>query len=92
MDLKECREQLDGIDGQILDLFIRRMQVCDEVAAYKMRHDLPVLDKDREEQKLAALREQAGAFSDRDAVEELFSKIMELSRRRQERILKGTPS
>ncbi|MBR6451148.1 MAG: chorismate mutase [Lachnospiraceae bacterium] len=89
MELKECREQLDGIDRQILDLFMRRMEVCDDVADYKIRHDLPVLDAAREEQKLAALREAAGSFEDQDAVEELFAKIMELSRRRQERILKG---
>ena len=34
MDLKECREQIDRIDEELVRLFARRMQVAEEVKRY----------------------------------------------------------
>ena len=48
MELKEAREQIDRIDRQLTDLFVERMQVAQQVAAYKREHGLPVLDRERE--------------------------------------------
>ena len=41
-DLDTCRREIDDIDRQLLDLFTRRMRVSEEVAAYKVAHDLPI--------------------------------------------------
>ena len=36
-DLQECRRKIDEIDNQMVELFEKRMKVCEEVAEYKIR-------------------------------------------------------
>lgn len=87
MDLQECREKLDVIDKKIVELFVERMAVSEEVARYKEEHGLPVLDESREKQKLASVRSLVKEENNKEAAAQLFEKIMELSRARQEQIL-----
>lgn len=51
-DLKQCREQLDSIDLEIIKLFEKRMSIIKDVALYKKENDLPILDETREEMML----------------------------------------
>ena len=37
MDLSEIRVQLDGIDRQIVDLYEKRMELCEQVAEFKIK-------------------------------------------------------
>ncbi len=87
MELTECRQKLDEIDEKIVALFEERMQISEAVAAYKAEHNLPVLDAAREEQKLAVIRDLVKDPKNKEAAAELFEKIMELSRNRQEQII-----
>ncbi|MGL5436233.1 MAG: prephenate dehydratase [Lachnospiraceae bacterium] len=87
MDLKECRDQLDQIDQQIVELFEQRMQVCADVAAYKINTGKEVYDEEREQQKLAAIEQIAHGGFNRVAVRELFSQMMTISRRYQYQLL-----
>ncbi len=87
MDLQECREKLDVIDKKIVELFEERMAVSEEVARYKEEHGLPVLDESREKQKLASVRSLVKEENNKEAAAQLFEKIMELSRARQEQII-----
>ncbi len=59
-DLQECRKQIDRLDKEILELFEKRMKVCEDVAQYKIETGKQVLDSERERQKLEALEGQAG--------------------------------
>ena len=52
MDLSEYREQIDGIDRELLRLFCERMETSAGIAAYKKANGLPVLDPRREREKL----------------------------------------
>ena len=52
MDLLQLRDELDGIDKQIVELYEKRMEVCGQVAAYKIETGKRVFDKEREQQKL----------------------------------------
>ena len=79
MDLMELREQINEIDREMLDLFLRRMQVCSNVAEYKRKNGLPVLDAARERELLANIAQQAGEDLDEYAVV-LYSTILSLSR------------
>ena len=93
-DLKECREKLDGIDREIVRLFEERMAVCGQVAEYKIETGKAVYDGEREKQKLAAVREMAAGDQNKEAVEELFTQLMTMSRRYQYSLLcarKKTP-
>ena len=44
MDLSKLREQIDEIDGKIVELYQRRMDVSREVAEYKIATGRNVLD------------------------------------------------
>ena len=87
MDLKECRSRLDEIDRQIVELFEQRMQVCKDVAVYKINTGKEVYDGEREQQKLLAVEQQVQSEFNRTAVRELFSQMMTISRRYQYRLL-----
>ncbi len=83
MDLQECRNMLDGIDRQIVELFEQRMKVCGDVAEYKMSVGKAVYDGAREQQKLDAVSGLAHGEYNKVAVRELFSQMMTISRRYQ---------
>lgn len=89
LDLGACRSRLDQIDQEIVRLFEERMQVCGDVAAYKVETGKAVYDGEREKQKIAAVRELAHGDFNREAVTELFSQLMNISRRFQYGILEA---
>ena len=55
-DLLESRKEIDEIDDSIIRLFEKRMEVCKNVAEYKLRTGKPVLDRQRELDKIATLK------------------------------------
>ncbi len=79
MDLKECREKLDKIDSQLIELFRERMEVSLEVARYKSANGLPTYDPVRESKKLesvaAALPPEISGYG-----RELFRTLMDLGK------------
>lgn len=86
-DLQETRLALDAVDRQIVTLFEERMTLARDVAAYKIEHGMPVLDRSREEQVLASrcamLRDAYWA----DSVRALYESIMALSRAEQQKLV-----
>ncbi len=48
MDLKDIRNKIDSIDDQLIVLFKKRMELVNDVAAYKRANGLPVLNSQRE--------------------------------------------
>lgn len=87
MDLGRLREQLDGIDGQIVALYEKRMDVCRQVAEYKIQNGKKVFDKCREEEKLASVRAMTHNEFNRHGITELFEQIMAMSRKLQYQML-----
>jgi len=81
MELSDIRTKIDAIDDQLLQLFLDRMALAEEVAAYKNEHHQPILNKQREREILAKVTEKAGD-KERYAYH-LFSTLFELSRSRQ---------
>lgn len=55
-DLQESRKEIDSIDSEIVSLFERRMEVCKDVAEYKLRTGKAVLDRQRELDKIKTLK------------------------------------
>ena len=85
MELSEIREKINAVDDQLLDLFLQRMDLSEEVAAYKNEHHQPILNKQREREILAKVAEKSG---DRERFTyHLFSTIFELSRSRQAELI-----
>lgn len=87
MDLTELRERIDAIDAQIAGLFEQRMDICGQVAEYKISVGKNVFDKSREAEKLAKIRALAHNEFNGFCLVELFEQIMSMSRKLQYRLL-----
>ena len=87
MDLLELRDKLDVIDAQIVELYEQRMELCRQVAEYKIRVGKKVFDKQRELEKLAKVRSLTHNEFNSHGVEELFEQIMSMSRKLQYQLL-----
>lgn len=87
MDIHELRKEIDGIDEQLVKLFVARMQVSGQVAQYKKERGLPILVPAREAEKLEAVAQLAGSTM-ADYTKDLYEKIFELSRAHQEKLNK----
>lgn len=85
MDLQEIRKQLDDLDYQLVHLLEQRMELCGEVANYKIANQKPVFDHKRELEKIESVKNQVSSEFMKQSVEELFSQIMSLSRKLQYR-------
>ena len=46
--LIECRQKIDEIDTEIIELFEKRMKVVEDVINYKIENNYPILDSNRE--------------------------------------------
>lgn len=88
MELKELRVELDRLDRELVRLYERRLELCSEVAAEKLKTGRAVLDSEREQQKLDSVAMLVGNDFDKKAVRELYSQIMTVSRRLQLGILR----
>ncbi len=86
-DLATSRKEIDKIDNQIVELFERRMEVCKDVATYKLHTGKPVLDRKRELSKISSLKAMAKDDFYGHGVEELFEQIMAMSRKMQYKLL-----
>jgi len=85
MDLEEYRRQLNAIDDQVVSLFTRRMEIVTEIALWKQKQGMPVLDRSREEsilQRLAALHPEQ-----EENIRRLYEAMFEISREAQSRLL-----
>ncbi len=87
MDLLELRDKIDHIDRDIVHLYEDRMDICKQVAEYKIQNGKRVLDKQREIEKIAKVKELTHNEFNRHGVEELFEQIMSMSRKLQYQLL-----
>ncbi len=83
MELEELRARIRAVDEEMAALFVRRMEVSAQIAAYKRAHGLPVEDRAQEARVLAG----RGALISDDALRpyylDFLQGTMELSKRRQ---------
>ncbi len=87
MDLEKLRQEIDRIDRQIVALYEERMEICRQVAEYKIGAGKKVLDRAREEEKLRTVKSLAHGAFNRQGIEELFEQIMSMSRKLQYQLL-----
>lgn len=80
--LAQLREQIDAIDNQIFDLFLRRTAVAEEIGAFKRANNLRVYDPAREREKV---RDAADRVPEdlRPHAQVMMELLMEASRMRQ---------
>lgn len=79
MDLEKIRKEIDGIDAKIVPLFSRRMQLSADIAAYKAKNKMAVLDTKREREIVqAAVKMAEGDMQSYTRL--LYNTILSLSR------------
>ena len=76
-------ERLDEIDEQMTTLFEERMDVCEQVADYKIKNGLKVFDKTKETAKLRSVVEKGTTELNKKGIKELYEQLMAMSRKLQ---------
>ena len=59
MDLMDLRKRIDETDSKIIPLLMERMGISKEVAEYKVKNGMPVLNEKREQEILENVRNAA---------------------------------
>lgn len=57
MKLEALRKEIEAVDKEMLELFIKRMDISYQIGSYKKEHHLPVFDEKREKALLEKQRE-----------------------------------
>ncbi len=91
MTLDDYRKQIDEIDSELTALMAKRMEVSANIAEYKLKNALPVLDRARERDKLAKIVASADEKY-ASYLRSLYSLIFELSRTEQHRVIAASSS
>lgn len=87
IDIKECREEIDRIDQEIVKKFDERMRVAEKIGAYKKEYNRPITDLIREREKIDAITDMASEDM-ASYVRLLYFTIMEMSKDHQRKTLK----
>ena len=87
-ELEQYRQEIDRIDGELVQLFLERMAVTGKVGEYKQRAGIPVLDAGREKQVIAAKTALTGDPARKADVAALYEEIMAISRRQQRKLVR----
>lgn len=80
MNLDHIRENINAIDSQLVDLLEQRMELVDQVTAYKQATGKHVLDTSRENAVLERVGKLVQKEDYRSTIQATFSDIMAQSR------------
>ena len=87
--LQQAREAISRIDGEMADLFVRRMEAAAQVAEYKKERGLPIFDGAREQE---VLEKGSARVSDpvlREHYVRFLQNNMDVSKAYQRQLLEG---
>ena len=87
-ELEQYRQEIDRIDGELVQLFLERMAVTGKVGEYKQRAGIPVLDAGREKQVIAAKTALTDDPARKADVAALSEELMAISRRQQRKLVR----
>ena len=85
MELSEIRKEIDVIDDRMLELFLQRMSLVEEIADYKNERNMPIINRGREREILSKVAKQAGNL-ELDPYH-LFTTLFQLAKARQAELL-----
>ncbi|MBV9268545.1 MAG: chorismate mutase [Acidobacteriaceae bacterium] len=76
-DLARCRDRIDELDEQIVELLNRRTSIVEEIGRIKQHLTLNIYEPKREEQVFANItRHNQGPLPD-DAIRRIFERIID---------------
>lgn len=89
MDINELRGRIDAVDERIIDLYRQRMEISEDIAAYKLSVGKAIYDPERERKKLVDVASKVPDDLKTGAVM-LFSTLFELSGTHQMQVMNKT--
>lgn len=75
--MEEFRNKIDQIDEMIMSLLINRYIVVKEIGEYKKVNNIPVLDKNREEEIYEKIDDRYLLEENRDFLKKIYKKMMQ---------------
>ncbi len=81
MEIEDWRRMIDEIDAQLVELLNRRSRCAFEIGKLKRARNLPIYSPEREQQVLERVRRLNHGPLDDDALQRLFERIIDESRR-----------
>ncbi len=92
-DLARCRELIDRLDLELLDILNRRTAIVEEIGRIKQELHLAVYEPKREDQVFANVTAHNHGPLGQDAVKRVFERIIDEMRTIQQmKILAGKPT
>lgn len=79
-ELEKARNEIDGIDRQMAELFEKRMEISAAIGAYKRKNSLPIRDAHRERELIESNLSHIGNSALKPLYIRFMDKVMELSR------------
>ncbi len=86
-ELENLREKIDAIDKEMIALFEKRMDVVADIAAYKIKNNLPVLNQNREDIVISKVKSIVKNKDYTDSAIDFIKDIMEISKKFQQKII-----
>ena len=86
-ELENLREKIDAIDKEMIALFEKRMDVVADIAAYKIKNNLPVLNQNREDIVISKVKAIVKNKDYTDSAIDFIKNIMEISKKFQQDLI-----
>ena len=86
-ELENLRERIDKIDKELIALFEERMNVVNDIAEYKIKNNLPILNQNREDIVISKVKAIAKNKDYTDSAIDFIKDIMEISKKFQQKII-----
>ena len=83
--MDNIRNDIDKLNDEILDALLKRLELSEDVADYKIKHNLPVYSKEREEEIMKIIGNKAGKKA--EYILPVFQAILDTSKKLQEDII-----
>lgn len=86
-DLEYFRKKIDDIDREMIALFEERMNTVCDIANYKFKNNLPVLNQGREDEVILKAVNSLKNKGYSESVKAFIKNLMEIGKLEQERII-----
>lgn len=86
-ELENLRERIDTIDKELIALFEERMNVVNDIAEYKIKNNLPILNQNREDIVISKVKAIVKNKDYTDSATDFIKDIMEISKKFQQKLI-----
>ncbi len=80
MELSQLRAEIDAIDNEIADLFIKRRSVMNDIVSFKTQNDIEIFDPEREKEVVNEMFERCGGGWFGGGIKLIYSILIDLNK------------